>query len=76
MYEGVKSVPPPNHHCLGAPGASAVGYYNRWALKITFPTKKDTYSMHKISPASKDLYECDIFAEGFGDDHVKLGLPH
>ena len=32
--------------------------------------------MHKISPASKDLYECDIFAEGFGDDHVKLGLPH
>jgi hypothetical protein len=23
IYEGVKSVPPPNHHCLGAPGASA-----------------------------------------------------
>lgn len=27
MYEGVKSVPPPNHHCLGAPGASAVEHY-------------------------------------------------
>ena len=23
IYEGVRSVPPPNHHCLGAPGASA-----------------------------------------------------
>jgi hypothetical protein len=23
IYEGVRSVPPPNHHCVGAPGASA-----------------------------------------------------
>lgn len=24
MYAGVRSVPPPNHHCLGAPGVSAI----------------------------------------------------
>ena len=43
-YEGVKSVPPPNHHDLGAPGTSTVEDYNLMSIRMTVPNNEEHLS--------------------------------
>jgi hypothetical protein len=66
MYEGVKSVPPPNHHCFGAPGTSVDGDHDMGGVKTSHlliktgirMTNKKTVSCNRI--VMFEIWGCHI----------------